>query len=333
MQIDKFLRTALLLFFLFSCRERVKDIAWIERVDPEITSVLDNDATITLLSSGYAWSEGPVWLQDKKTLLFSDIPANSIYQWSDSLGVQLYLRPSGYTGPGTRGGELGSNALLLNRQGQLVLCQHGDRRISVMEAPLDHPAPKFRPLATHYLGKRFNSPNDAVYRSNGDLFFTDPPYGLEKGMLDPGKEIPFQGVYRLDTRGQIHLLVDTLSRPNGIAFLPGEKTLLVANSDSARPVWYAFTIGLNDSLTDGRVFYDASSSIPTGIGLPDGMKVDHEGHIFAAGPGGIFIFNSSGKLLGKIRTKMASANCALADNDKTLFITSHAYILKVRLRK
>src|ERR1700737_2839018 len=201
MQIDKFISTALVLVFLFSCRERVKDIAWIERVDPEIAGVLDNDATISILSSGYAWSEGPVWLQDRKILLFSDIPANSIYQWSDSLGVQLYLRPSGYTGPGTRGGELGSNALLLNKQGQLVLCQHGDRRISVMEAPLDHPAPKFRPLATHYRGKRFNSPNDAVYRSNADLFFTDPPYGLEKGMLDPGKEIPFQGVYRLDTRG------------------------------------------------------------------------------------------------------------------------------------
>lgn len=140
-------------------------------------------------------------------------------------------------------------------------------------------------------------------------------------------------MYRLDTRGQVHLLVDTLSRPNGIAFLPGEKTLLVANSDSARPVWYAFTVGPNDSLTDGRVFYDAFSSIPDGIGLPDGMKVDHEGHVFATGPGGVFIFNSSGKLLGKIRTMLASANCALADNDKTLFITSHEYVLRVRLRK
>lgn len=191
MQTDKSFRTALLLVFLFSCQKRVKDIARIERFDPEITNILDNDATISLLGSGYAWSEGPVWLQDKKTLLFSDIPANSIYQWSEGHGVQLYLRPSGFTGPGTRGGELGSNALLLNRQGQLVLCQHGDRRISVMEAPLEKPASKFRPLATQYLGKRFNSPNDAVYRSNGDLFFTDPPYGLEGRMLDPGKEIPF----------------------------------------------------------------------------------------------------------------------------------------------
>ena len=152
-------------------------------------------------------------------------------------------------------------------------------------------------------------------------------------MNDPKKEIPFQGVYRLDTNGHVHLLVDSISRPNGIAFLPGEKTLLVANSDSSRPVWYAFDINSHDSLINGRIFYDASSAISTGKGLPDGMKVDHQGHIFATGPGGVFIFNSSGKLLGKIRTKTPSSNCAFADEDKTLYITSDNYVLKVRLRK
>jgi gluconolactonase len=221
----------------------------------------------------------------------------------------------------------------MTSNGQLLLCQQGDRRIAVMDAPLDDPQPKFRSLATGYQGKKFNSPNDATFRSNGDLFFTDPPYGLENRMNDPKKEIPFQGVYRLDSMGHVYLLVDSLSRPNGIAFLPGEKTLLVSNSDSTRPVWYAFDIGLNDSLSNGRIFYDGSSAISTGKGLPDGMKVDREGHVFAAGPGGVFIFNSSGKLLGKIRTASISANCALADNDKTLFITSQNYVLKVKLRK
>jgi gluconolactonase len=319
--------------FQFSCQKKVKDIAWIERTDPGLNTILSDSAKIEIIAEGFDWSEGPLWLGEKQMLLFSDIPKNSIYQWSEAKGKQLYLQPSGYTGVAARGGEMGSNALLLNDKGQLVLCQHGDRRIALMDASLDDPQPRFTPLATDYQGKRFNSPNDAVFRDNGDLFFTDPPYGLEGRMNDPKKEIPFQGVYRLDTTGQVHLLLDSISRPNGIAFLPDEKTLLVANSDSSRPVWYAFDINLNDSLINGRIFYDATAAIGTGPGLPDGMKVDHEGHIFATGPGGVFIFNSAGKLLGKIRTSIPSSNCALAEEDKTLFITSDNYILKVRLRK
>lgn len=319
--------------FQFSCQKKVKDIAWIERTDPELNTILSDSVNIEIIAEGFDWSEGPLWLGEKQILLFSDIPKNRIYQWSEAKGKQLYLQPSGYTGAGVRGGEMGSNALLLNNKGQLVLCQHGDRRIALMETSLNDPQPRFKSMATNYQGKRFNSPNDAVFRSNGDLFFTDPPYGLEGRMNDPQKEIPFQGLYRLDTMGHVHLLADSISRPNGIAFLPGEKTLLVANSDSSRPVWYAFDINSHDSLVNGRIFYDASSAISTGTGLPDGMKVDHQGHIFASGPGGVFIFNSSGKLLGKIRTKTPSANCALAEEDKTLYITSKNYVLKVRLRK
>ncbi|MEP6951088.1 MAG: SMP-30/gluconolactonase/LRE family protein [Ginsengibacter sp.] len=319
--------------FQLSCEKKIKDMIWIERIDPELNTIIDDSVDIKVIAEGFVWSEGPLWLSDKQTLLFSDIPQNSIYQWSEDKGKQLYLKPSGYTDTVTRGGETGSNALLLNNKGQLVLCQHGDRRMALMDAPLDDPQPKFKPLASNYMGKRFNSPNDAVFRSNGDLFFTDPPYGLEGGMKNPKKEIPFQGVYRLDTMGHVHLLIDSISRPNGIAFLPGEKTLLVANSDSLRPVWYAFDISSTDSLLNGRIFYDASSAISTGIGLPDGMKVDHQGHVFACGPGGVFIFTSSGKLLGKIRTKTPSANCALAEEDKVLYITSKNYVFKVRLRK
>jgi gluconolactonase len=315
----------------FSCQK--KDIAWIERIDPELNTIVDDSVKIEVIAEGFVWSEGPLWLGGKQILLFSDIPKNSIYQWSEAKGKQLYLKPSGYTGTIARGGEMGSNALLVNNKGQLVLCQHGDRRIALMETSLNDPQPRFKPLVSNYMGKRFNSPNDAVFRSNGDLFFTDPPYGLEGRMKDAHKEISFQGVYRLDTMGYLHLLVDSISRPNGIAFLPGEKTLLVANSDSSRPVWYAFDVNSHDSLENGRIFYDATSAINTGIGLPDGMKVDHQGHIFACGPGGVFIFNLSGKLLGKIRTKTPSANCALGAEDKTLFITSKNYVLKVRLRK
>jgi gluconolactonase len=319
--------------FQCSCQKKAKDIAWIERIGPELNTILDDSVNIEIIAEGFDWSEGPLWLGEKQILLFSDIPKNSIYQWSEAKGKQLYLQPSGYTGSVARSGEMGSNALLLNNKGQLVLCQHGDRRIALMKTSLNNPQPQFKSLAQNYRGKRFNSPNDAVFRSNGDLFFTDPPYGLEARLNDPKKEIPFQGVYRLDTMGQVHLLIDSISRPNGIAFLPGEKTLLIANSDSSRPVWYAFDINSHDSTVNGRIFYDASSAISTGKGLPDGMKVDNQGHIFATGPGGVFIFNSSGKLLGKIRTKTPSANCALAEEGKTLYITSKNYVLKVRLRK
>lgn len=318
--------------FQFSCQQKAKDIGWIERIDPELNTILDDSANIEIIAEGFDWSEGPVWLKEKKILLFSDIPKNRVYQWSEAKGKQIYLQPSGYTGVAARGGEMGSNALLLNNKGQLVLCQHGDRRIAIMEASLNEPRSQFKSLVSNYLGKRLNSPNDAVFRSNGDLFFTDPPYGLEGRMNNPQKEIPFQGVYRLDTMGHIHLLLDSISRPNGIAFLPGEKTLLVANSDSSRPVWYAFDIDSQDSLVNARVFYDASKALSTGVGLPDGMKVDSHGHVFACGPGGVFIFNSSGKLLGKIRTKTPSANCALVEEDKTLYITSKNYVFKVRLR-
>jgi gluconolactonase len=185
--------------FQFSCQTKVKDIAWIERTDPELNTILSDSANIEIIAEGFDWSEGPLWLGEKQILLFSDIPKNSIYQWSEAKGKQLYLQPSGYTGSAARSGEMGSNALLLNDKGQLVLCQHGDRRIALMDASLDDPQPRFTPLATNYRGKRFNSPNDAVFRDNGDLFFTDPPYGLEGRMNDPKKEIPFQGVYRLDT--------------------------------------------------------------------------------------------------------------------------------------
>ena len=319
--------------FQFSCQKKAKDIAWIERTDPELNTILSDSVNIEIIAEGFDWSEGPYgsgrnkyyYFQIYQRIVFTNgvKPKESNYIFN--LPAIQVLAPGG--------GEMGSNALLLNNKGQLVLCQHGDRRIALMETSLNDPQPRFKSLATNYQGKRFNSPNDAVFRSNGDLFFTDPPYGLEGRMNDPQKEIPFQGVYRLDTMGQVHLLVDSISRPNGIAFLPGEKTLLVANSDSSRPVWYAFDINSHDSLVNGRIFYDASSAISTGTGLPDGMKVDHQGHIFASGPGGVFIFNSSGKLLGKIRTKTPSANCALAEEDKTLYITSKNYVLKVRLRK
>ncbi len=228
---------------------------------------------------------------------------------------------------------MGSNGLILDKDGKLVLCQCGNRQMARMDAPLDKPAPNYTPLASQYKGKKFNSPNDAVYNSKGELFFTDPPYGLEKYVADPKKEIPFQGVYKVKTNGEVVLVTDTLTRPNGIAFLPGEKTLLVSNSDDKKPYWYAFDIGDNDTFTNARIFYSAADHDKDDKGAPDGFKVDKNGNIFATGPGGIWILSKEAKLLGKIKFPDATSNCAFSADEKTLFITNDMHVLRIKLRE
>ncbi len=307
-----------------------KRIGSIEMLDPSLLSVIDTSAAIEIVAEGFDWSEGPLWVESQKMLLFSDIPPNKIYKWTEEKGAELYLTPSGYTGSVPRGGEPGSNGLILNAEGRLVLCQHGDRRMAMMDADLTAPAPRFITLSDNYEGKRLNSPNDAVYRSNGDLFFTDPPYGLLKNVDDSSKEIPFQGVYRV-SNGKTYLLTDSLTRPNGILFLNNEKELLVANSDPDKAMWYHFDITPAGTLLNPRIFFDATEMAKTKQGLPDGMKVTKSGILFATGPGGVFIFSASGKHIGHLNIPEACSNIALADDDKTLFITADMYLLRVKL--
>lgn len=303
-----------------------------EKIDDAFHSIVGENATIEILAEGYTWSEGPVWVEEHKMLLFSDVPENTIFKWTAEKGAEVYLTPSGYTGEGDYSREPGSNGLTLTNDGQLVLCQHGDRKVVLMDAPLDAPQAKFITLADQYEGKKLSSPNDVVVRSNGDFFFTDPPYGLPKQAEDPTKETPFNGVYKI-ANGTTTLIVDSLTRPNGIAFLKGEKTLLVANSDSNKAAWYAFDLDDQDNVSNARIFYDATSNSKAGEkGLPDGFRVDKNGNVFATGPGGIWIFNNEGKVLGKIKIKEATSNCALADDDKTLYITADMYLLRVKLR-
>lgn len=308
-------------------------IGSVQRLDPSLDDVIDKDAVIEVIADGFDWSEGPLWLPAQQKLLFSDIPPNTIYQWTEADGASVYLTPSGYTGSQPRGGEMGSNALLLDAKGRLVLCQHGDRRMAVMDAPLSAPQPVFTTLADRWEGLRLNSPNDAVYRSDGALVFTDPPYGLEGNADDRFKEIPFQGVYLLKD-GQLRLLTDTLTRPNGLAFLEGEKKLIVANSDPEKAMWYVFDIGPGDTLQNARVFYDATPLVgPELKGLPDGLKVDAQGHVFATGPGGVFIFDRNARLIGKLVVPGPTSNIALADEGRTLFITADNAVLRVKMRK
>jgi gluconolactonase len=315
---------------LFSCSTTPENkIGSIERLDAELDNLLDKNTPIEILGEGFIWSEGPVWVEDHNMLLFSDVPKNTIYKWTEANGIQEYLTPSGFMGTTTLSREPGSNGLLLDNNGNLVLCQHGERRMAYMDAPLDKPEPKFIALADRYDGKRFNSPNDAAYY-NGELYFTDPPYGLHRQDGDPEKEIPFQGVYKIKKDGTVVLLIDSLTRPNGIAFTPSGE-MIVANSDGQKAMWCKYT--LNDSsVVSGEILLDVTNLIPTEKGLPDGLKTDSKGNIFATGPGGVFIFNASGKLIGKIKLENASSNCALSRDEKTLYITDHMYLLRVNLK-
>jgi gluconolactonase len=299
----------------------------IERIDPRFDQLVPRDARVERIAEGFDWSEGPVWDKNGKYLLFSDVPRNTVFKWQEGKGVIVFLNRSGYTGSVSRGGEPGSNGLLMDRQGRLVLCQHGDRRVARLETD-----GKFATLADKYMGKRLNSPNDGVFKSNGDLYFTDPPYGLLGLNKDPAKELDFNGVYRLSASdGALTLLTKEMSFPNGIAFSPDEKTLYVANSDPRKAIWMAFPIMEDGTIGQGRVFADVTSSVGTKKGLPDGMKVDAAGNVFATGPGGVLVFAPDGAHLGTFSTGEATANCGWGEDGSVLYITADMYIGRVRL--
>ena len=303
----------------------------IERLAPGFDELVQSDAVIEIVAEGFEWSEGPLWIEEQKMLLFSDVPTNTVYKWTEEKGKETYLTPSGRTGSMPYGNEPGSNGLTLDSEGKLVLCQHGDRRIASMDAPLTAPAAKFVTLVDNFKGKKFNSPNDAVFNSRGELFLTDPPYGLPEKEKDATREMPFHGVYKV-TDGIANLITDSVTRPNGIALFPGEKRLIVANSDPEKPVWYAFDITDDGSVSGASIFFDATETAKTEKGLPDGLKIDKRGNVYATGPGGVWIFNDDGNLLGRIKIPALTSNCALTPDEKTLFVTADMYLVRVKLR-
>lgn len=302
----------------------------IEVLDAGLDEVLAPDARIEIVGEGFEWSEGPVWLPGENKLIFSDVPENLIYEWTEAGGVNPYLAPSGFTGDTTRTGESGSNGLALNPAGELVLCQHGNRQVAVMKAPLNDPEPLFEPLANRYNNKKFNSPNDLHIDRQQRIWFTDPPYGLGGQDSDPEKEQPHNGVYRI-TEGKVELLIDSLTRPNGIALSPDESKLYIANSDAGKARWLVYDVA-GDSLANGIILFDATSFTSTEKGLPDGLKIDSRGYVFATGPGGVWIFGPAGQLLGKIKLPEATSNCALTPDGKFLFVTMDMYLVRVSLK-
>lgn len=304
----------------------------IEILDPEALSFIDTTAKVESLASGYDWAEGPLYIADGDYVLFSDVPQNKVYKWKEGEGASLYLDSSGYIGPNVPKREPGSNGLLLDKDGKLVLCQHGFRRVARMEAPLDAPKAIYTPLADKFQGKRLNSPNDAVFHSNGDLYFTDPPYGLDGGTNDSAKEQPHHGVYRAKPGGQVDLLTKEFNYPNGIAFTPGEKYLIVAHSDADNMVWMKYELDKNGLIKSKSIFYKIKEEEKKLPGAPDGFKINKMGYVFASGPGGIWVFNTAGKPIAKIYTGQATSNCAFSADQRTLYMTCDAFLYRLKLK-
>jgi gluconolactonase len=309
--------------------EQVTTLGRIERLDRAFDRLVEQDAAIELLAANrFVWAEGPVWDPANKRVLFSDIPRNMIWEWSQTSGLKEFLSPSGYTAAATfTGREPGSNGLAFNKAGELVMCQHGDRRVAKW---VDG---KFVTLVDRYAGKRLNSPNDLVIRSNGDVYFTDPPYGLPRQTEDPGRELDFQGVYRLSAKGELTLLTKELSRPNGLAFSPDEKILYVANSDPEKALLMAFPVRPDGSLGAAKVFFDVTAAVSKEKpGLPDGLKVSTDGTVWASGPGGVLVYSPQGRHLGTLATGVATANLAFGDDGSTLYITADKNLVRVRTK-
>ncbi len=305
-------------------------IGEVERLDPALDALLAPDAQLELLATGFEWAEGPVWDAPHQRLLFSDVPENKLYAWSAANGARLFLEPSGYTGPAAEATyEEGANGLAFDAAGRLLLCQHGNRQVARLAAD----GHTFEPLAARFEGHRFNSPNDLVRSRHGDLFFTDPPYGLTDQKV--GKELAFQGVYRLAPDGTLTLVTKALLRPNGIGLSPDERTLYVGSTDGSQPFIYALDLDADGhALGEPRVFFDGRPLFARQRrGGFDGLKVDVDGHLWATGPGGVLILSAEGQHLGSLLTGSGTANVAFGGADgTTLFITADAHLLRIATR-
>ena len=311
-------------------------IATIEWYDSTVTPLIGSNTQIQIIAKGYNWTEGPLWIEKTNTLIFSDVPENTIFQWRVGDTAKPYLTPSGYTKPQPAKGEIGSNGLTLDRNGNLLLCQSGNRQVARMKKDIASPAPDFETLAATYQGKRFNSPNDIVTDSQNNIYFTDPVYGLPNGEKDTARDLPFEGVYKISRTGKLSLLIDSIRRPNGIAFSPDESTLYIASSDDTKPAWYAYKRDAAGNLVSGGILLDARPLKAAAAQKqgPDGMKVDNHGNLFCAGPDGINIISPAGRRLGLIKVyNRFTSNCSFSSTKDTLYVTADDMVLQIRLRK
>ncbi len=305
-------------------------VGQIRRLSPKLDAVVAPDVQIQQLADGFIWSEGPVWVRDGGYLVFSDVPGNVMYRWSEADGVSEFMNPSGYAGPPTDAfAEPGSNGMALDAAGDLLICDHGNRAL----AKVDLKTRNKTFLLERYQGKRFNSPNDLAVAKTGAIYFTDPTYGLKGRNASPLRELDFNGVYRLRPDGTLDLLDADLSFPNGIALSPDESRLYVSVSDPDAPKLMAYDLGPDGLPTSKAVFYDAMPLREAGgPGLPDGMCLDTEGRLYATGPGGVLVLTPEAELIGVIETGTAIANCAFGEDGGTLFLASNHTVARVRLK-
>lgn len=300
-----------------------ESVGGVQRIDPRLDAIVPPDARIEKLAEGFVFSEGPVWDRRQSRLLFSDVRGNAVYEWSEAAGAHTYIDPV-YVGDLTGLRSIGSNGLAIDAEGRLVLCEHGNRVISRLEADGTRTT-----LVGEYEGRRLNGPNDATYGSDGSLYFTDPGSGLEGRDESPLRELDFNGIYRLHPDGELELLVRDHPRPNGIALSPDESTLYVANSAADDIRWMAYDLGA-DGVTGARVFY-AIDDAQGASGVADGMKVDLAGNVYATGPGGVWVLSPGGEHLGTIMTGEVTANAAWGDDGRTLYMTASTGLYRVRL--
>jgi gluconolactonase len=299
-----------------------KGVGSIVRLDPAIDALIPKDAIIEKVGGGFQFTEGPLWRSDGH-LWFSDVTGNVVRSITPDGQVKVLIENAGGESNAPAGSFIGPNAMIADKDGFVLLCQHTNRRIARLDKDL-----KQTVFLDNFQGKKFNSPNDLVYKSDGALYFTDPPYGLLKQDEDPAKQLKFNGVFRY-ANGKLTVAIKDLTRPNGIAFSPDEKTLYISNSDEKHKVWMRYDVNADGSVSNGKVFADVTAE--TEPGLPDGMKVDSLGNVYGSGPGGLWIFTPEGKHIGTIKPGETPANCAWADDGKTLYITATTGVYRIRL--
>ncbi len=290
-----------------------KTVGRIERLSPELDKVISPDARIEVLADGFEWTEGPVWRKEEQKLIFTDVRAGKLYQWTEEEGVSLYLDVAE---PDNR---IGPSALLVDKNEVLHMLRYGHGQLVRMNTPISEPSMDFTIIA-----EGFNHTNDAAFHSNGDLYMSDPP--------PPGAQGPRQAVYRISPAGDVKMITDSLSSPNGIAFSPDESTIYIANADWQHAVWIAADVDVSGNISNGRTFFNATGRAPREKGHPDGLKVNRNGIIFATGPGGVYLLNSAGEHLGTILNDQFNTNCVLDDKEQTLYITSGPYLMRVSLK-
>ena len=318
-----------MLGFLVLQSQKTK-IGSLEFLDPRMEDLIDKNAKIELLAEGFDWAEGPVWVDRLNGVLFSDVPNNKVYMWNEKKGLSIFLEPSGMTNYSPTNKTDGSNGLALDKNGNLILCQHGDRTIARLKK-WNFKNPSFDIIVEKYEGKRLNSPNDLVFDKSGSIYFTDPPYGLKIQDDDPLKELNFNGIYRWSESKGIELLSKSMKRPNGIILSKDEKTVYVGNSDKDNNVIIAFDNDKN-GLVNERVFFDGNKLSKNRVGLFDGLKLHSSGIIFTTGPGGVLLLDSKGKHLGTIMPGKATANCAFDSDESYLYLTSDNVLARIKLK-